>query len=431
MERNVTVRMYNVGFGDSFLLQFPNGDRPYRILIDCGSHTHGYGPYTPTQVAECIIQDVSNDNGEAAIDVVVASHRHRDHIAGFASPTWRHVKATEVWMPWTEDPGDQRARQLRAYQSRLAVGLDRALADNRTRMRYGRPRQQQLAALQHLVENSLTNDQAMATLHGGFRGNPTRRYLSCDDRPPFTPTGAPEDLIVHVLGPSKSLETIRDLDPPSSQSYLRFAAIGQQQETTEAPGAPPHDAHRPFRAPFTIDAREFERRVRDGEPGYGHLQLKRTIKGSIRQVTRDDDLAAAATLDRAINGTSLMLLFEFGDAVLLFPGDAQWGSWKQALDDPARRSLMERTTFYKVGHHGSHNATPKQFVHEVLADKKKLWAASISVKPIGQWRFIPKAELVETLEQLTPRIVRSDTPPEQLDGVRVDGDRSVEFKLQC
>ena len=31
------VRMYNVGFGDCFLLTIGNGDRPLRILFDCGS----------------------------------------------------------------------------------------------------------------------------------------------------------------------------------------------------------------------------------------------------------------------------------------------------------------------------------------------------------------------------------------------------------
>ncbi len=430
MTRSLTVRMYNVGFGDSFLLQFGSGDRRFRILIDCGSHTHGYGPYTPAEVTERIIEDVSDGDGQAAIDVVVATHRHRDHVAGFASPAWRNVAVREVWMPWTEDPGDPRATRLRSHHSRLALGLQHALDADDTRLRYGR-RREQLAALQHLVENSLTNDQAMATLHGGFRGRPTRRYLSGAGQPPFTPEGAPDDLVVHVLGPSRSLESIRDLEPPSGQSYLRFANVAEHGAAAAAPGAPPPDAHRPFRAPFTISAPDFEQRVEARHPGYGDLRLKATIKAAIRQATRDDDLAAAALLDGAINGTSLMLLLEFGDAVLLFPGDTQWGGWKRALDDPAVRSLMERTTFYKVGHHGSHNATPREFVEKALADKKDFWAASISVKPIAQWRFIPKAEVVEALERLTPRTVRSDMPPAQLEGIRVDGDRSVEFALPC
>ena len=34
---SVNVRMYNVGFGDCFLVTIGNGDRPLRILFDCGS----------------------------------------------------------------------------------------------------------------------------------------------------------------------------------------------------------------------------------------------------------------------------------------------------------------------------------------------------------------------------------------------------------
>lgn len=56
--------------------------------------------------------------------------------------------------------------------------------------------------------------------------------------------------------------------------------------------------------------------------------------------------------------------------VLLFPGDAQfgnWNSWKrlkwtiQLADGTSKEvlidDLLKRTVFYKVGHHGSHNAT--------------------------------------------------------------------------
>jgi hypothetical protein len=72
-------------------------------------------------------------------------------------------------------------------------------------------------------------------------------------------------------------------------------------------------------------------------------------------------------LNRGINNTSLVLAFEFKKSrkVLLFVGDAQrgnwisWtnGSWKDGPETISVRDLMSRTVFYKVGHHGSHNAT--------------------------------------------------------------------------
>ena len=53
--------------------------------------------------------------------------------------------------------------------------------------------------------------------------------------------------------------------------------------------------------------------------------------------------------------------------VLLFAGDAQLGNWKSWDDDvfvvdgktQTARDILGRTVVYKVGHHGSHNATLK------------------------------------------------------------------------
>jgi hypothetical protein len=71
-------------------------------------------------------------------------------------------------------------------------------------------------------------------------------------------------------------------------------------------------------------------------------------------------LGVVRILDDAMNNTSLILLFEVGRKLLLFPGDAQYENWMFALD-PARpwRKRLKGVHFYKVGHHGSLNATPK------------------------------------------------------------------------
>lgn len=40
----VVVRMYNVGFGDCFLLTLPTAPGPRRMLIDCGTHSRRGAP---------------------------------------------------------------------------------------------------------------------------------------------------------------------------------------------------------------------------------------------------------------------------------------------------------------------------------------------------------------------------------------------------
>jgi hypothetical protein len=79
----------------------------------------------------------------------------------------------------------------------------------------------------------------------------------------------------------------------------------------------------------------------------------------------------ALNLDSDTNNTSLVLAFELGEPgkgpVLLFPGDAQVGNWLSWRDQKygtngtkfTADDLLTRTLLYKVGHHGSHNATLK------------------------------------------------------------------------
>jgi hypothetical protein len=78
----------------------------------------------------------------------------------------------------------------------------------------------------------------------------------------------------------------------------------------------------------------------------------------------------ALRLNNEVNNTSLVLAFELPATgkVLLFTGDAQRGSWIGWSDlewtgedgsMTSARDLLSRCVLYKVGHHGSHNATLK------------------------------------------------------------------------
>jgi hypothetical protein len=182
-------------------------------------------------------------------------------------------------------------------------------------------------------------------------------------------------------------------------------------------------AHRPFQRNFTLTTEDHAEQW----PG---LALGDEIKEAAASIMRDDDLAAAVALDKAVNGTSLMLMFEFGDAFLLFPGDAQWGAWQAALADPTSRDLLTKTTFYKVGHHGSHNATPRAFLEDVLA-QRTIWGAAVSVRPIARWPEIPKQELMDRLQACATHVVRSDRPAPTGEGVTTREGISTDFAIPC
>jgi hypothetical protein len=78
-----------------------------------------------------------------------------------------------------------------------------------------------------------------------------------------------------------------------------------------------------------------------------------------RSIRSNQLLQIVRMLDKAMNNTSVILLFRVGSKSLLFPGDAQIENWQYALSDKNNLKLLSGVNVYKVGHHGSLNATPK------------------------------------------------------------------------
>jgi beta-lactamase superfamily II metal-dependent hydrolase len=198
--------MYNVGFGDAFLVLLPANRKQSRILFDCGSiQTAKDVPMA--SIVDRIIADVTDGDGVPRIDVVVATHRHKDHISGFGNVKWNGVEVKEVWMPWTEDPSDAEGRKIRDIQSNLAFALNTSLA----KPAVGLTPQEQGArkrALEVVVNSlSLTNEKEMKTLHSGFLGEPERRFLpkkpKADDNGRLVKTDVLPGVKIHVLGPSR------------------------------------------------------------------------------------------------------------------------------------------------------------------------------------------------------------------------------------
>jgi beta-lactamase superfamily II metal-dependent hydrolase len=387
--------MYDVGFGDAFLLLFSDGElRPRRVLVDCGSVAKNQLPM-PSIVPK-IIDDVRDRDGTARIDVVIASHRHRDHVSGFASPLWSAVEVGEVWMPWTEHPTDTKAKEIRDKQIGLALALRQSL-----RLRLGIDgaaddevlvEREDAPVHAPMIFNAVPNEAAMRTLHRGFSGAPKRVFFPDEQNTRTYITPVLPGISVHVLGPSRDVNVIRDIDPPAGESYVRATATaGVAVPATE-----------PFARKWQLDGTELQ-----GEMGWQHLLLDQQAEAQLHEVLEDPEPALAATLDKAINGSSLMLVFEIGDVCLLFPGDAQWGTWMRVLADPEWRELLGRTRLLKVGHHGSHNATPPEFVRKLLPQGA---SALISTRSIRQWPDIPREPLLEALrgENQTRSVVRSD-----------------------
>jgi hypothetical protein len=100
----------------------------------------------------------------------------------------------------------------------------------------------------------------------------------------------------------------------------------------------------------------------------------RWFRDRLERLNGQQLLEIVRTLDQQMNNTSLILLFEVFGMKLLFPGDAQIENWSYALEDaPGAKQnlkLLSDVDIYKVGHHGSLNATPKRGLWENFAKRK-------------------------------------------------------------
>jgi len=126
---------------------------------------------------------------------------------------------------------------------------------------------------------------------------------------------------------------------------------------------------------------------------------------NVKSMHANQLLELVRIVDNAMNNTSLILLFQIGQKLFLFPGDAQIENREYALraapDSAAKRKLLSAVSLYKVGHHGSLNATPKSLWK--LFKKKPKFIAMMSTRPgkHGDKRAhteVPRQTLVDELE---------------------------------
>jgi hypothetical protein len=154
--------------------------------------------------------------------------------------------------------------------------------------------------------------------------------------------------------------------------------------------------------------------------------------------------AEALALDLAsdTNNTSLALAFEWGTPgrgrVLLFAADAQVGNWLSWRDQTygTRKlkvdNLLDRVLLYKVGHHGSHNATVRRDPRDTSSPDPfgapfglELMNDIIAMIPVDQdaakkkmpdpWKMPHEPLYLRLREKARLRVLRSDLSMAPLD----------------
>ncbi len=346
----------------------------------------------------------------------------------FANPKFQ-VEA--VWLPWTEDHADGLARQLRGLKAntkkflKLAYKemLDRAAPGDGPAERvksalnmfgFGDDAGELLAASPDGFDRTDGAGDALTWIKEHFKKVVRFREPGPDPKHDDNLPGVP-GVRFYVLGPPKDADLIRRLSPreKDDEAYSKTKALAAAVESAYfaafgvLPGQP--DAGDTSRAEDPRLADEQRRRSRPFDESYlieltsdqakNHPFFGARYYDSNQAWRRiDTDWLAAAgqfalNVDGLANNSSLVLAIELSPngRVLLFPGDAQMGNWlswfgKVPYPNGEHRGkdmvwtvengrkvdatdLLARTVLYKVGHHGSHNATLKHGGLEVMGTR--------------------------------------------------------------
>ncbi|MGE5814994.1 MAG: hypothetical protein ACM36C_10945 [Acidobacteriota bacterium] len=430
--------MYRQGIGDSFLLSFRQGAATAHLLIDCGVLV---GTPNGKQWAQDIADDVQAETA-GKLGAIVGTHPHWDHLSGFldAQTTFAGLSGIgEIWMGWTEDPKDPAGRMVTATHAaqldavRLAMGQLAGVSDQGVRDQAG-----SVADIMAFFGPGDTTPGLAAS--GGGRTQDAvdaLRGLSA-----LVKYWNPGDVItrdwlpgvrIYVLGPPRDEKMLSkmlsskpgDMYSLGSDSGFASALRAQSESAVGTADAATWDTERPFDSSWL-----FDRNAAAANPELLPVTTRYLAADAAWRTIDEQWLLAAETLalqlDNAINNLSLVLAFEFvasGD-VLLFPADAQVGNWlswqtlswkfkdaqgqDRAVDT---KDLLGRTVFYKVGHHGSHNATLQNGGLEDMSHPGLTAAIPVNevfAKGTKHWEM-PAAKLYQRLQERTEgRLLRSD-----------------------
>ncbi|HEX3149984.1 MAG TPA: hypothetical protein VHR66_18040 [Gemmataceae bacterium] len=483
---SVKVRMYRQGFGDCFLLSFfQDKKRIFTMLIDCGIKLNTKSKEVPIEKVIADLKATLTPDGAAKpkLDVLVATHEHWDHIA-FFHPTrfpdfFNDFEIGQVWLAWTEDPDDKEAATINSRLRDGAAALHVAAmklqaaekdeADQAADMRFGLDVKQARMEFNRKMDDvlgfygvtALKSDSGITYRTNGKVSTQTEqsmeriiklgadgggiKYFSpgttVDEQ--FVPKG----VNIFVLGPPKS-SLINQSNPSRGDAHETYLSIDRSGMSSFVDGllgmgaagdGKASSVGSPFGKGVGIAADEAEKDPYFADTYFAKKEAYRKIEHNWL------DLAGqfALQLDGAINNTSLVLAIELADSgkVLLFPGDAQVGSWLSwhdfewkvkkgsTTEKYTAKDLLNNTVLYKVSHHGSHNATVKEKGLELMTHAELV--ALIPEKE-DSYSGILYQPLLDRLNELCKGrvVISADVkyPPDDLKKTRPPGLSAVEWE---
>lgn len=460
---DVVIRMFCQGLGDCFLISVPQkGARPYSILIDFGV---AMGTPRSDEIMQSVIRKVAELTA-GVVDLLVVTHEHWDHVSGFVQASEELVpqklEFKQLWLAWTEDPRDQLARDLKKKYNKAKLALARA------RRMAALLQEDPSSAIRLAALDGVLAFHGLVAATGAERPKATiadamavpRKLVGADtdeddaqhveflipgrrlSLPGAAANGTAAGTRVFVLGPPhdpanivrinpskrdpETYEKEKHAAPPLAVNWAWLAAALHWEPALFRSDEDPSDSGDFERSgPFDRFEQIGMAEAQD-DPFFQQRYFEKNDENQGRRIDGDwvwsGAQRLALQLESYTNNTSLVLAIQLPNSqkVLLFAGDAQVGNWlswhaqEYEEDDGSKVSatqLLGRTVLYKVGHHGSHNATLRKMGLELMTHPELVAMLPVeadAVKRLG-YGEMPLQSLVTALSTSTQgRVLRLD-----------------------
>jgi len=329
MGDKLLVRAYNVGCGDCIYIRIPNESDGRHILIDCGKK--GDDALLKKALDDLVQNELpSAGGGKKRLDLIVATHRHEDHIKGFNPDWFKNIQVKHIWLSAAMDPQHPQAEKMRA----LHQFADHAMKEMKAQGVALSPEIELLASL-YGVSNDIADQCLMKDLPAANEINPSYVHAGMSSKDLGVDL---DDATIHVLGPEKDIDRYY-LGEEADTSLRSLHGIAMAFKSRSTPAAD--------KVPTNISAADF------------HQLQSRLLSNGLSFAEKDSEIQ---------NNTGVVLLLEWRKRRLLFVGDAEWagefregkqnGSWNVMWEKQHDKLLKAPIDFLKIGHHGSINATP-------------------------------------------------------------------------
>ncbi|WP_442587222.1 hypothetical protein ACSBL2_14365 [Pedobacter sp. AW31-3R] len=425
------VRMYKMGTGDCFVIRFfSDTEVTFKMMIDCGTWQGKKEKLIP------YIEDLKK-HVSGSVDVLVITHEHKDHVYVFEACKELFVDdftVGQIWMGWTEDEkgkeasqwlkdyGDQK-KALAKAANKLEEATERALGDP---LALNDQHYKHILGMRSFFRDAING---IADLQfDGERGNyvgmlggmkVVKELIAKDNIKYFKPgeifsniekaTG----LKFYILGPPEKWEEVKQESGGKGESYQHnkdfiptdaFAAAALHMDSTGNKES----------------LLTFDHKYESAAAGMREENHPYNLPGNEWRKIDNDWLNSAGALALRVNSMtnnlSLAFAIEFEDSgrIMLFPGDAEYGSWASwhridwgnsspVKDKPLTQHLLHQTVFYKVAHHLSHNGTAERLGVEMMDHPDLVAMATLDYEVISpNWKnTMPNQPLLKELIKRT------------------------------